>query len=323
MSVISRAELAAVAHLMKECLVARDAVPIQRTGALAGAGGVRWLGVVLAQRPDQYDRALELLRRAAKAGWEASNSWYLIGRILSDQADFEAAVPALERSLELDPDQLDGNYRLAQALVRLGHREEARRYSERFRTLQQQHNASEADIKKLRTLRNALTEALRTGDLEQTQTLLNQMLAVDPDDPATLLQAAKVWMSTGNDAGATDAVVAALQLDADNWEGLYLRGLLLSKEGNLEAAREALELSLRGNPLFADTQAALGNVYLQMNDAAAAIAAYLAAVDLEPDNPGYHRNLAAASPRQGSHDPAQPAMETYRRWPQHPSPPQP
>ncbi len=310
---LSGAHLLGVARYLSQdhdgAIESFESVLARAPGNLPAAYG---LGLVLAQRPDEFDRALELLRLAADAGMEQVNARYLIGRILSDQGEFEAAVPELERSLELDRDQLDANYRLAQAWSRIGDRETARRYSERFSVLQQQHNETEARDKELRTLRNALVQALGEADLEAANQILHAMLAAAPDDPETLIQAAKVWISTGDAAAATDAVVAALQLQPEHWEGLYLRGLLLARAGYPDAALRALQLSLEDNALFADTYAALGNALMQLQATGEAIEAYLAAIDLDPDNPGYHLNLATAYGRQGRIDLEQRAMERYR-----------
>lgn len=310
---LSGAHLLGVAQYLSQdhdaAIASFDSVLARDPDHLPAAYG---LGVVLAERPDEFERALELLRLAAERHYEEVDARYLIGRILSDQGDFDGAVPELERSLQLDPDQLDANYRLAQAWSRLGDRETARRYSERFRVLQQQFNEREAADKELRTLRNALVQALGDADLEQADELLHQMLAAAPDDPETLIQAAKVWMSTNDDVAATDAVVAALQLQPAHWEGLYLRGLLLARAGNPQAALGALQLSLEQNALFADTHAAIGNALLQIDATGEAIDAYLAAIDLDPDNPGYHLNLAAAYGRQGRPDLERQAMDRYR-----------
>lgn len=281
------------------------------------------MGVVLADRPAQHDRALELLRRAAASGFEEVNATYVLGRILADRGDYEGAVQALSRSLELDPDQLEANYRIAQALARLGRRDEARTYSQRFGRLQQEFNAAEARTKSLKTLRNALIGALGQSDLDEVNRLLSELLAADPDNPETLLRAAKIWISAGDRAAATDAVVAALQLEPEHFEGLYLRAILLAEANDLASARRALELSLSSNPLFPDAYAVLGNVLADLGEFEAAIDAYLAAIDLAADNPAYYLNLAAIYRQLGRDALEEEAIARYRRLTQPPGAPQP
>lgn len=271
------------------------------------------LGVVLADRPAEHERALGLLRRAAEGGWEVVDAHYLIGRIESDRGNYQAAAAALEKALEHNPEHLDANYRLAQAYARLGDADKAREYADRFRRLQQAFNEAEARDKRLRTLRNELTAALRDGDLEAARRLVDELLSVDPEDPDAFLRAAKVWISAGDLAAATDAVVAALQIDPDQWEALYLRGLLLLRSGHAELALEAFRRSLQGNPLFAETYAGMGNALSALGRLREAIDAYAAAIEIEPDNPGYHLNLAAAYGQLGEHEREQEILARYRR----------
>lgn len=271
------------------------------------------LGVVLADRPEDRERALTLLRQALDAGWEEANAAYLIGRVLAEEGKLEEAVPAFRRALEADPEQLDAHYRLAQALGRLGRRDEARPYMERFRVLQQRFNERESREKQAKALHNRLATELEEGRREDALRTVDEMIAESPDDPATLIQAAKVWLSAGDADRALEAAVAARQLDPADWEANYLEGMMLARAGKLSEAHARLLASLEKNPLFAETHSVLGNVLLQAGDADGAVSEYLAAADLDPDNPVVYLNLATAYRALGRGDLEAEAMDTYRR----------
>ena len=271
------------------------------------------LGVILADRPPQHGRALQLLERAAAAGFEEIEASYLVGRILSDGGDFERSVVPLRRALELEPLHLEATYRLAQALSRTGAAAEGQQLMDRFRGLQQDFNAREASTKELRTLSNALVAATRSGDRQEIDRVLGSMLAVAPDDPEVLLRAAKIWLSSNDTAAAINAATAAAQIDPDNWEALYLQGLSLERAGRAADAARALRASLIRNPLFADTYSVLGNALLAVGQTRAAVSAYLAAADLDADNPVYWLNLATAYQNLAQTDLAERAMQEYRR----------
>ncbi|MFW6198516.1 MAG: tetratricopeptide repeat protein [Acidobacteriota bacterium] len=270
------------------------------------------LGVVLSDRPAEHDRALGLLRRAVEAEWEETEARYLIGRILLDQGDAAAALPWLESSIELAPDKIDAHYQLAQAYRSTGDRDAARSAMTRFEELRQAANRAEADEKQVKTLRNALADALNRGDASEVQGILDELLAAAPDDPEVLVAAAKVRFSLADGQGAAAAVDAALEADPRHWEALYLRGLLLSRARAWAAARNALERSLQGNPTFPDTHALLGNVLAAMDRLDEAVEAYRTAIELEPRDPGHYLNLATVHGRLGQEELEAEAMARYR-----------
>lgn len=288
---------------------APDSVPLQYA-----------LGVVLADRPDQHERALRLLAAAEQGHWEEAEAAYLTGRILASRAEHEAAAAALRRSLAIDPDKLDAWYRLSQSLARMGQRDEARAAMQRFSELQRAFNDEEHRLKQIKALRNELSRALAEDRLEEADTLLDELMAESPDDPETLVQAAKLWMSLGRVEDALDAATAASQLAPADWEARYVEGVLLLASGNAPGALAALEASRRAQPMFADTHNMIGNTLMVLERPLPAIDAYLAATELETDNPGYWDNLAAACRAAGRFDLEAQARETADRLrPQQPS----
>ncbi|HJO04410.1 MAG TPA: tetratricopeptide repeat protein [Acidobacteriota bacterium] len=271
------------------------------------------LGVILADRPPQHDRALDLLRRAAAAGFEEIEASYLMGRILADGGDFEQSIAHLRRTIDLEPRHMEATYRLAQALSRTGGTEEGQRLMERFGKLQQDFNAREASDKELKTLSNALAAAMTAANGAEVDRVLTAMLAAAPENPDVLLRAAKVWLSSNKIEAAINAATAAAQIDPDNWEALYLQGLGLERAGQAAQAVQPLRGALQRNPLFVDTYAVLGNALLTLGETKAALSAYLAATDLDAENPVYWLNLATAYQTLEQTRLAEQAMDEYRR----------
>jgi tetratricopeptide (TPR) repeat protein len=79
----------------------------------------------LVARGESLDRALNLSRRALRfqAGPEALDT---LGWVQLERGEFEAAIKAFERALELRPDAPSTSYRLGQALVAAGQAQAAR-----------------------------------------------------------------------------------------------------------------------------------------------------------------------------------------------------
>jgi tetratricopeptide (TPR) repeat protein len=76
----------------------------------------------------------------------------------------------------------------------------------------------------------------------------------------------------------------------------FNRGIVYSKEGNVDQARGAYEAAQASeNPgIAADAHYNLGNLLLQKDDAAGAIDQYLRSLDLDPADPDARRNLEIA-----------------------------
>ncbi len=271
------------------------------------------LGVVLADRPESHARALEMLQLSVAGGFEPIEANYLIGRIYADQGELELAIDAFESTIGLDSNHLDAHYRLASALARLGRREEAAPIMSRFGELQQQFNAEEALDKQLKTASNQLAAGIASRDGVAVERAIQDMLNLAPEDPDVLVAAAKVWISTGRQAAAFDACEAASQMAPEHWEANYLYGLLLASGGRPREALESLHRSLASNPLFVQTHVVTGNVLMLLGDGEAAVNSYLAAIDLEDDNPGHWLNLAAAYEELGQTDLQRQASTEYER----------
>lgn len=252
------------------------------------------LGVVLADRPEQHDRALQLLGAAEASNWEVADAAYLQGRILSDRGDHAGAVEAFRRSVRIAPDKLDANYRLAQSLARSGEREAAGEAMTRFNELQRAFNDAEYRQKRLGALANELADAIAGGNAQKADAAARALLAEAPDDPRTLLRCAKVWISLGDVDAAYDAVTAAAQIAPGDWEARYLEGLLLLGMERPAEALRSLQASMRARPMFADTYNVLGSALMMLQQPQAAAEAYLAAAELEPENAQYWLDLAAA-----------------------------
>jgi len=142
---------------------------------------------------------------------------------------------------------------------------------------------------------------------------MQAMLSLAPEDPDVLVAAAKVWISTGRESAAFDACEAASQLAPEHWEANYLYGLLLTSSGRPQDALAPLRRSLASNPLFVETHVVTGNVLMLVGAPETAVGSYLAAIDLEDDNPGHWLNLAAAYSELGRTDLQRQATAEYER----------
>ena len=242
------------------------------------------LGTAFSDRPADYGRAIEHLRRAIAAGEGDATTYYLLGKVFAAQGEHEQAIAALENVVELDPNLADGHYRIAQAYARLGDRESAGVHQRRFEELQRESEAGDFQTRRLFTLKATASTALTDGDLPAFREVMQQLMAVDPTDPEVFILAARGSLATDTVDPGIDALSRILSGRAARWDVFYYHGLLLQRAGRLEESRDKLLQALEKNTTFADTYVALGNVLTDLDDPDAAAQAYRTAASLDRGN---------------------------------------
>ena len=113
---------------------------------------------------------------------------------------------------------------------------------------------------------NELAEVLhKLGRSEEALAVLDLALERHPEDLNTKIHTFRVLIDTNPDKAAEKGK-SLLQTSANNWEILYLNGVLETKGGKLQQARSYLERSARLKPDAAAPHAALGHVLAQLKD---------------------------------------------------------
>ncbi len=97
----------------------------------------------------------------------------------------------------------------------------------------------------------------------------------------------------GQSAAAVDKLKEAAAL-GNHWHAWSTLGMLLGKQGQSQAALEALEKALQLNPGDDNAYAYRGNVRLAAGEKALAVADFQKSLELNPDNAGARRGLAVA-----------------------------
>ncbi len=128
---------------------------------------------------------------------------------------------------------------------------------------------------------------------------LERALELDPISPTALRQLADFELQAGEFTKAVEHLRRALALHFDDAMTAFHLGQALVGEGNPAGAREALETSLKFNPVQFDARLLLGQVYLDAKDAKAAEDQFDAALLIEPQNSVAQLWLAKAQMAEG------------------------
>ncbi len=94
------------------------------------------------QRNDA-EAALPLLKKALHSRNDIRIAFLDLGAILTEQRQYPAAISALKRAVELDPEQPDAHYRLGRVYQATGNKADAQKEFTRVREL---HEKAEEDV---------------------------------------------------------------------------------------------------------------------------------------------------------------------------------
>ncbi len=214
-------------------LILRRADALRALGRLDEAGSL-------------YLRAMKLpgLKAAASAG---------LAQIALLRRDFERAARLFHEALKLDP-KADGlHYPLAQALLRLGRRDEARALlaapgekmprvaDELIERLDALHHDARNDY-------HQAMAALRKRDYARARTLFEQGLKKDRDNPRAEISLARTRYLAGDQDGARAALADIVARHPEQPLAWFLLGVLADAGGDAEAAMDHYRRVLRLDP---------------------------------------------------------------------------
>lgn len=276
-------------------------------------GGHFALGMALADRPDDYERALAHLETATAGDPGNAMAQYLIGRVRASRGELEPALEALRASLAIDSKQPDAHYQIALVYARSGNRDAARTHQTRFQELSRARDEEEELQRQVGLLKEAAGAAMVSGDLAEARAAAAELAQLAPDDADVLIVQTRMALTSGDPNAALHTIDRALQLYPEHWEVQYLRGLLLHRVGRPEEGRAFLERSLTLNSMYGPGYAALGNLLMALAQPTAALSAYQSAVTLEPTTAAHYLNLATAYGAVGEGELEARALATHRR----------
>jgi arylsulfatase A-like enzyme/cytochrome c-type biogenesis protein CcmH/NrfG len=154
-------------------------------------------------------------------------------------------------------------------------------------------------IEEQNLLHNAMMSS-EDGHLPQARAALKKLLEIDSISVAALSQLARLEMTSGNAAEAFGYLQQAYRLRPQDPIIALEYSEALERNGDLQQAREVLELSLKAHPDQTAARLRLGRNYLRSNDAQSALLQFEAAQLMEPDNVEVTIDLAKALVAQGN-----------------------
>ena len=238
-----------------------------------------------------YQRGIELLEDALSEDPDHGNAQFMLGYAHMQAGELEAAVPALEKAVQLNPDIPERLNALARVYEQLGRApaEVTRLYR---RALTVQPDLADVRVNYGRFLQES-------GDLQAAIEAYRAAAQEKPWLAIAHYNLGSSHLQRGELAAAETALQQAVKLRPDYAEALGNLGLLYAQEGRLETAHTMFQRALEAAPTSAVAHANIGTFYVNVGRHSAAAAALEQAVRLDPRYVTAHANLALAYLRLG------------------------
>jgi len=171
----------------------------------------------LAYGQKKYDEAALLAQRAIERKADCDGSWNILGRAYFASGRFEDAAALTDRALEANGDDYNTYIPYGRALEKLGRKKEGEKVREGIiKVLRQQLELAPDDVRARILLATQL--APFNEDADEAIRHLQTAVALRPNDPSTLYNAACTYGLLGKKAEALDTLKKSFAAGYGNWD---------------------------------------------------------------------------------------------------------
>lgn len=237
--------------------------------------GAHYMHCMVLLRQDKMEQATAARDTMLGIFKETPRVYMLNGIIAFQKENFADAATFFQNSVDAAP-SLEGYYRLALALQRMGNSESALSNLRRLLDISPQHSQALALTSKIYLSQNRLQDALAEAE---------KLAGFYPDSA----QAHQLLGNVQNALGDTKASLAsfqrALEIDPDMSDAMLARSAILMSEKRFDEAAGELSRAMKTESGNVQARAAMANYHLGRNDANAAEKVLLEGLVELPDNP--------------------------------------
>ena len=151
-----------------------------------------------------------------------------------------------------------------------------------------------SELEQTLTTQDALylaTQHLNLGDLTKAESIYQQILQAEPQQPIALHFLGVISYQAGKTDKAFDLISKALTIKPDYVDAHYNLGIVLQSLLRLDEAKASYKNTLAIKPDYAEAHSNLGNTFKDLGQLDEAIASYKNALAIKPDYAEAHSNL--------------------------------
>lgn len=228
----------------------------------------------------EVDGALEEIRRSLSSEPDDASLNYLLAYALLQKEDFEGAQAAVDKCLAIDPDFEGANQIRGKLLEAAGKSDEAlEAYKKEAET------APSEQVRKDAMIAEALI-LLKKKQLDEAAPVLEEVVALDPEDVAALQELANCYVQMGEKEKAEEAMAKISSLGASSDPSmLYNLGAKAFNDKDFAKAAEYFEKTIAANDKFAEAYLQLGYCKLNLGDIPTALENLNKYLELKPEGP--------------------------------------
>jgi tetratricopeptide (TPR) repeat protein/SAM-dependent methyltransferase len=235
--------------------------------------------------------ALSLTKRLPKHPF----SWKVLGTLLKQTGRITESLAAMEKSVQLTPQDADAYYNLGNTLKELGRLDEAEaRYIQAI-TLKPDFASTHNN------LGNTLKEL---GRLDEAEASYTQAIALKPGSALTHSNLGNTLTELGRLDEAEASYLQAIKLKPDYAEAHNNLGITLKTLGRLNEAEASYLQAIKLKPDYAEAHNNLGITLKTLGRLNEAEASHIQAIKLKPDYALAHNNLGVTLKELGRQDEA-------------------
>ncbi len=230
--------------------------------------------------------------QAASTQLDTATSYLNLGTLLAELEQPEAAEEALRRALRLDPENAEAYYSLARLVRRQGRVGEADQLLSRHQQLGRAQQEQRARRRRVDSLHAEARQLLEQDQVAGAEALLTQILELDPGNHLAFYRLGQLEYLRRRYMASLSHARSARDSSPVEPSYLFLEAMSLEKLGRSEQARSTYQAVLDLFP-YAGAHQGLARLAAASGDYASALDHLERAVEMEPDDPELHLELAA------------------------------
>lgn len=232
-----------------------QAIEHQQKGDYAAAENI--FSQILSETPEQPDvlhywgllkhqtgkssEAVKLMKKSLEIGLPNSGYFYNLGGVLQQSGQLLEALEYLQQATDLTPTH-------AGAWNRMGEINEDLDMSFKAETCYRNAYLQEPQVRQYAT--NLIRVLRQNGNFEEAISVCDTCLQAHPEDIELLLFQTRCLSETGQSAQAEEKLRSALRNEPLSAQLQHAMGLLMSENGDFEAARKYLQQAIAINPQY-------------------------------------------------------------------------
>ncbi|MDB4831717.1 tetratricopeptide repeat protein [Hyphomicrobiales bacterium] len=244
--------------------------------------GWKVLGAVLKQTGRVVD-SLTAMQKSVQLAPQDAEAHSNLGNTLKELGRLEEAEVSCRQAIALKPDFGDAHYNLGNTLKELGRLEEAEASCRQAIALKPDFGDAHY------SLGNMLKEL---GRLEEAEASYTQAIALKPDFAEAHSNLGVTLKELGRFDEAEASYTQAIALRPNFAEARNNLGITLQELGRLDEAEVSLRQAIALKPDFAEAHSNLGNTLKELGRLDEAFSVYIQAINLNPDFTDAYVNLA-------------------------------